>query len=101
MIDIRELLEFHDGEFLEFERIENPPTLRPDLCAMLKLHELVLGGCNIISHSEHDEIFFGVSIEDLEKVATEDDIIYLARCGVRYTDSDCLGMFTLLTIKLR
>jgi hypothetical protein len=87
----------HDGiddEFLMFERIQNPPSHRRDLCAFLLLDKLVPGLLTIVSCAEHDQIWLGVNDDDLEEVATEDDIVYLLRCGVWHDDDEeCLCMF--------
>lgn len=96
MIDVKATFEQHDDEFLKFDRIPAERKLhrRPDLCAFLLLDKLVPGTEDIVSGAEHDEIFVRVDAEDLAKVATEDDILTLARCGVRYSDEyDCLAMF--------
>jgi hypothetical protein len=36
---------------------------------------------------------YEVDPDKLAHAAREEDILYLVRCGVRYSD-DCLGMFT-------
>lgn len=83
-----------DGEYLHFERIEKPLHPRPDICAFLRLHELVPGTRDMVSAAEHDEIFLDVDLEQLAAVATEDDVVYLQRCGVRLDESgDGLAMF--------
>jgi hypothetical protein len=100
--DVRSLFEKHeelhfedlDNKFYDFEQIVNPPTKREDLCAMLKLEQLVQSDQNILTGAGHDEIWFSVSFDDLAAVnVTEEDVIYLIRCGVRTTEYDCLGMF--------
>jgi len=81
-------------EFLHFERIQNPPSQRADLCAFLLLDKLVPEKRDIISCAEHDQIWLDVSDDDLAEVATEDDIVYLLRCGVWHDDDEeCLCMF--------
>ena len=82
----------HD-DFLKFERIINPPSRRPDLCAFLLLDKLLPGTRDIVSCAEHDQIYLGIDIDELARVASKDDIIYLLRCGVLY-DDDSLIMFT-------
>ncbi len=84
----------HEGEFLEFDRVENKTSQRHDLHAFMLLDRLVPGKGDIVSAAEHDEIWLGVSPEELAKVATEDQIIELIRCGVRHDgDTDSLAMF--------
>lgn len=95
MIDLEKAFDAAENEFLKFERIEKPLHPRPDLCAFLRLHELVpVEGRDMISAAEHDEFFIDVDCEDLAKVATQEDVVFLHRCGVRYsTEFDCLAMF--------
>ena len=78
-----------------FDEMEHPLKMefkRRDLCAFVKLNELVEGNCDIISAAEHDQIWLGVELEDLAKVITEKDIIFLVDCGVFISD-ESLSMF--------
>jgi hypothetical protein len=97
MINHEGLFDFweeHQDEFLKFEAIENAPYPRPDICAFIKLHELVPRASDIVAAAEHDEIYLDVSPEELCAVASEADLIYLHRCGIRYDSStDSLAMF--------
>ena len=92
MIDLAELFDKHNDEFLKFDRVADPASKRPDLCAFLLLDELMPGDADIVSSASHDEIWLVVDCEELAKVATEFQIVTLIRCGVRY-DSDGLCMF--------
>ena len=87
------LFDKHDGEFLHFERI--PPDQRrhprPDLCAMVYLHERFGGSGDAVSCARHDEIWLDWDATACE--LTEEDVVYLRRCGVRFdcdNDSFCL-----------
>jgi hypothetical protein len=95
MIDLKQAFEAASGEYIEFERIENPLHRRPDICAFLKLDQLVPGEArDMVCAAEHDEIFLDVEPDKLAAVATQEDIVYLHRCGVRYdTSTDSLAMF--------
>lgn len=95
MIDLKQAFKAADGEYLKFERIENPLHRRPDLCGFLKLDQLVPGEPrDMIYASERDQFFLDVEPAELAEVATQEDIVYLYRCGVRYDSShDSLGMF--------
>jgi hypothetical protein len=91
---ITELFEKHDKEFLYFDRVENKTSNRKDLHAFNLLDRLVPGSWDIVEDAQHDEIFLSVTVEELEEVATESDIIELIRCGVMYYESnDSLSMF--------
>jgi hypothetical protein len=47
----------------------------------------------MISGSAHDVIYLAPDFEDLAEVLTEDDIVYLLRCGVLCsTEFECLYM---------
>jgi len=81
---------YHD-EYLEFDRVENKRSTRPDLHAFLLLDELFPGNKDIISSAGHDQIWLGIETEDIEKL-TQDQILELTRCGVMY-DEDSLSMF--------
>jgi len=96
MIDIADAFEKHEDEFLKFDRVPSDRKLsdRPDLCAFLLLHQLAPGTRDLIGAAEHDEIWLDIDLERLGAVATEDDIVTLARCGVRYDgDVESLAMF--------
>jgi hypothetical protein len=96
MSEIAEVFEKFDDEFLKFDRVPPERKLhpRPDLCAFLLLDRLVPGTSDMVAAAEHDEIWLEVSPEALAAVATEDDILTLIRCGLRYDgDVDSLAMF--------
>lgn len=92
--ELKDLFKLHHGEFLEFDRVANKRSKRPDLHAFMLLDELCPGEKDIVSAAEHDEIFLAVEVEDLAKVITEDQVIELTRCGIRVSsDFDCLCSF--------
>lgn len=92
--EMAELFEKHNDESLKFERVEHPMSLRPDLCAFLLLEVLVPGTNDILGSASHDEVFLDVDVEKLAAAATEDDVVTLSRCGVRYdSGTDSLAMF--------
>jgi hypothetical protein len=93
-MDIKEFFESHNGEYLEFDRIENPPCSRPDLCAFLLLEKVVPGSYDIICGAEHDIFWLSVSPEEFCNACSESDLIYLIRCGVFYDDDvDSFAMY--------
>ena len=82
-----------DDEILEFTRVANKLHPRRDICAFLLLDKLVPQvEIDIVSGADHDEIYLETDVDDLAKVATEEDITTLLRCGVRL-DDDGLMMF--------
>ena len=88
---MEEIFEKYHDEFLEFDRIKNKRSNRPDLHAFLLLDELFPRDRDIVSAAEHDEIWLDVETSEIEKL-TEEQIIELIRCGVRYSE-DSLAMF--------
>jgi hypothetical protein len=79
----------------KFDDIEQKRSSRPDLHAFLLLNELLPDTSDIVSASEHDEIWLGVDCAKLAEVITDAQIVELARCGVHYDDyNDSLQMFT-------
>ena len=91
---LRELFQKYErDEYLKFdERVEPKRSKRADLHAFLLLDELVPGARDIVACAEHDEIYLDVDLRDLAKVATEEQVIELVRCGVR-VDEHGLCMF--------
>lgn len=84
----------YNEDYLKFESIEKPLHRRRDIAAYLLLDKLVPNGeYSMVSGASHDEIWLDVDPDKLAHAATEEDILYLVRCGIRYSD-ECLGMFT-------
>jgi hypothetical protein len=51
------------------------------------------GTTDMISGASHDEVVLSIDVEKLAAAATEELVIELSRCGVRY-DTETLGFFT-------
>lgn len=90
-MDINSIFEKHNNEYIKFDQVQNKRSGRPDLHAFLLLDELFPGNTDMISASEHDEVYLSIDEEQIETL-TEEQIIELVRCGVRY-DGECLLMF--------
>lgn len=82
--EMHALFEKHADASHRFDLVETKKSSRPDLHAFLLLEELCPSDEDLISASEHDEIYFSVSPEELAEVVTEDLVLELRRCGVRY-----------------
>lgn len=96
MINLDRFWEDNQDHSHRFEEIlpERRFSNRKDLHAFVLLDRLVPGTWDMVSSAEHDEIWFEVSPDDLLKVATEDDLLDLIRCGVFYDDDiEALSMF--------
>lgn len=93
---LQALFEKHEDEYCKFNRVENKWTRRPDLHAFILIDKILAHSeeqYDIISGAEHDEIFLSADMDELARLITEEQVIELIRCGVRYTEFDTLGMF--------
>lgn len=85
-----------DHNIFQFDKIDNPPSKRLDLCAFLLLDRLVpwKGGINkIVLAAGINQIWIRVDLEALAAVATEHDVVCLLRCGVFIdAENDSLSM---------
>ena len=95
-VNLAELYEkYSDNEYLEFERVTEKLSNRPDIHAFILLDKLCPSDHKMISASEHDEFFLSPDCDELAKIITEEQFIELIRCGVRYDEySDSLCMFS-------
>ena len=95
MIDLVEVFANCEDEYLTFDKLENKLYPRPDICAWMMLDKLVPAKSrDIVCSAGHDEIWLDVDCESLAKVATEQDIQNLIRCGIRYSgEHEALCMF--------
>ncbi len=87
------LFEKHDDEYIKFENIPESDRRhhRHDVCAFIYLDEKLGGKGDVVSAAEHDEIY--LDFDNLEQL-TDEDVLYITRCGVRYdSDTDSLAMF--------
>lgn len=90
----QKLIELLDG-YGSFDKITTKLSNRKDLHAFILLSKLVQSDEDIVVSAEHDQIWFGVSVEDLAKsTITEEQALELCCCGVWYDrSSDGLSMF--------
>lgn len=100
-MDIKERFAAVNKDFLVFEKVEPKRSNRPDIHAFILLDELFpKPGYGIISGATDDEISLDVKKEDFDNL-TDEQILELVRCGVRYAgEYNCLAMYTLGTINL-
>lgn len=93
-MDISERFNQFDNEYLNFDAVQDKRSYRPDLHAFLLLDDLFPNPDNdMIAAAEHDEFWLDVDGEAIATL-TDDQILELVRCGVRYdSDVDSLAMF--------
>lgn len=93
-MDLDEMFDKCEDEYIKFDRVENKRSNRPDLHAFLLLDELMPGTRDMVSAAEHDEIYLDIDVDAFKAVATEEIVIELTRCGVRYDSGyDTFCMF--------
>lgn len=101
---IEEIIECYEevrSEYLQFKNIDMPLHTRPDICAMLYLHNLQPGDTDLVRGSSTEEVYFDLDIPKLAETITKTDIIYLIRCGVlfeKYAMLNASGDITFLPI---
>ena len=80
----------YEDEYLKFDSIENKLSDRPDLCALILLNKLFPSTNNIIGATEHDIMYINISRNEI-KTLTDDQIVYLIRCGIHFnSEFQCL-----------
>ena len=91
--ELRETFEKNHDNFLKQPRVDDPrPSKRLDLCAFLRLEKMFPERTrDMVCAAAHDEIWLDVDVDELAAVATEEDVEYLVRCGVRL-DADAPGL---------
>jgi hypothetical protein len=95
MINIEEVFNKFEDEFLKFDRVLDKLHPRKDVSAFILLDILVPNGnTDIISVLGYDRIYLDTDCDKLSEEATEQDILMLIRCGVMYDSKyNCLSMF--------
>ena len=92
---IKEIFDKHDGEYLEFDCVQNKRSNRPDLHAFMLLDSIFPESSeDMVCGATDDKIWLDCEIEQLEACLTEELIIELTRCGVHYdNENEGLCMF--------
>ena len=93
---LEDLFDKHEDEYLNFEKIPKAQRRhhRPDICAFIFIDEKMPGKGDIISGSRFDEYTIDAGPENYDDPwpLTEDDVIYLLRCGISWQDG---GLYSL------
>jgi len=91
-MSLTDRFEKYEDEYLEFDRINEKDLLNPDpfVCGLLKLQKINNTSFSSIG-AEHDKMVIPIGNFQL----TDDDIIYLQRCGFQWDeDISCLVFLT-------
>jgi hypothetical protein len=92
-MNLNEIFEKYNDEYLKFDRVENKLSKRRDIHAFLILDSLAPDDNPIISAASYEEICLSVN-PDILKNVDDKVIIDLIRCGVWYESFyDCLKIY--------
>lgn len=94
---LKATFEKYNDEYIQFQNVANKRSRRPDMHAFIVLDELLPGDGkgDLISAAEHDQFFLDIEPEALARVATEELVLDLVRCGVSYDEkNESLFLFT-------
>jgi len=96
-MNIYKAFERHNEEFLKFEDIPNKRSKYRDVHAFLLIEKILPDDDEpkIVSSSGSSEIWLSVDVHELSKLVSEEDVLELVRCGIRYdSNKHSLSMFT-------
>jgi hypothetical protein len=90
-----------DNEYLEFKRVENKTSKRPDLHAFMLLDKLDPGAPQpgspqpfcMVFHAVYEKIWLGVDVNTVAANIADEQIVELVRCGVCY-DGESFYMYS-------
>lgn len=87
MIDAKSIFFFNYDTIHSFKDCTDRRHNCADLCGLLILADLLRSYeyTNILSHVSYDEVYLHGTIDELNEVATEEDILNLMRCGIHYS----------------
>jgi hypothetical protein len=74
-------------EYLQFHKIKNPLSKRPDMHALLMLDKMFPEEGDMIDWAGHEVIGISISPEELLEVATKEELLDLYRCGLSHTEN--------------
>jgi len=93
-MNIEELFEKYEDEFLNYRVDPSLEKIRKDFTIFKMLNDKFPSHKDLISGSGHEEIFLDVDPKELLSVFTEEEIVKMIRCGLRFSSEyDCLCMY--------
>lgn len=90
--ELREFADAQADEHSKFARVEHKRSSRPDLHAFLLLDQLCPGDRDMVCAATHDVIYLDTDTDELAEVITQEQVIELIRCCVRF-EREGLEMF--------
>ncbi len=92
-MNVEELFEKHEDEFLNYEGDPDLSNLVRDVYIFNKLEPFVKGGY-LIGSAPYDEMYFTVNTREVTNTLSEEEMIKLIRCDLRHSsDHECFVMF--------
>lgn len=97
-MNIEQRFEQYEDEYLNYRVDPNLLYKRHDVIVINVIDNLIpaQNECSpdLIVSASRDEIFFGIDAEKFSDIVTDDQLILLIRCGLRYDGGrGCLCMF--------
>ncbi len=87
MLDVNTVFEAYKDNYRQFHLVENKPHTRSDICALIKLAEILPDlKYSLICGSDGDVAYLSGAISAISKRITKEDVIMLLRCGVTYSE---------------
>lgn len=93
-MDVKELFDKYEDEYLNY-RVD--PALEGKVHDFIVFEALVpfVERGDLVGNYGYEEIYLNVDVEKVLSKLTEDEIVRLIRCGLRYSeDRECFVMFT-------
>ena len=89
-----EMFDRFSDDYMEFDKIKKKRSNRSDLHAFMLLDELMPSEFDIIGMTGHKEFWLSIDLDDFCKVANEEIVLELIRCGIRLDKGrDAFAMF--------
>ena len=93
-MNLHDMFEKYNDDFLKFDLVQNKLSNRPDLHAFLLLDSLQPKTIDMVSTAEHGQIWLDIDCDKLSVIITDEQVKELSSCGVFYeAEFDCLCMF--------
>lgn len=93
-MNVKELFEKHENEFLNYRADPSLEDKVHDFVVFESLVKFVKRG-DLIGNLGYEEIYLNVDVAEVVNTLSEDALVKLIRCGLRYSDEhECFVMFT-------
>lgn len=93
-MNAKELFDKHENEFLNYRADPSLEDKVHDFVVFESLVKFVKRG-DLICNLGYEEIYLNVDVAEVVNTLSEDELVRLIRCGLRYSEChECFVMFT-------